>query len=170
MRRTGLLMAAVLAACGGDGRDAAETAAGDGAAPGSPPAAAASEVATTYAPGLNVDLEAMNRSESGLYWQDGELGAGDAAATGETVRVHYTGWLADGTVFDSSYERGEPIAFPLGAGRVIQGWDEGVAGLRVGGTRRLVIPPHLGYGARAIGPIPPNSTLVFDIELVEIVR
>jgi peptidylprolyl isomerase len=87
---------------------------------------------------------------------------------GEPVRVHYTGWLTDGTKFDSSYDRGQPIVFPLGRQQVIPGWDEGVATMRPGGKRRLVLTPRLGYGAQGTpgGPIPPNATLVFDVELV----
>jgi FKBP-type peptidyl-prolyl cis-trans isomerase FkpA len=88
---------------------------------------------------------------------------------GKTVKVHYTGWLADGKEFDSSLDLGEPIQFVLGSGRVIPGWDEGVAGMKVGGKRQLRIPPELGYGARGAGPtIPPNATLIFDVQLVSV--
>ncbi|HMM55205.1 MAG TPA: FKBP-type peptidyl-prolyl cis-trans isomerase [Candidatus Desulfobacillus sp.] len=106
---------------------------------------------------------------SGLIYEDVEEGGGEAAASGRTVSVHYTGWLADGTKFDSSKDRNEPFAFPLGAGHVIRGWDEGVQGMRAGGVRRLTIPPELGYGSRgAGGVIPPDATLVFEVELLEI--
>jgi FKBP-type peptidyl-prolyl cis-trans isomerase FkpA len=104
---------------------------------------------------------------SGLVLEDLSVGAGDLASAGQRVTVHYTGWLTDGTKFDSSKDRGDPFAFPLGARRVIAGWDEGVAGMRVGGVRKLTIPPQLGYGARgAGGVIPPNATLVFEVELL----
>ena len=116
---------------------------------------------------------AMNQQTlpSGLKIEDVVVGSGDEARPGAQVRVHYTGWLyendAAGRKFDSSKDRGEPFSFPLGAGHVIQGWDQGVAGMRVGGTRRLVIPPQLGYGARgAGGVIPPNATLLFEVELL----
>lgn len=106
---------------------------------------------------------------SGLICEDAKEGSGEAAARGQTVSVHYTGWLTDGTKFDSSKDRNEPFEFPLGAGYVIRGWDEGVQGMRVGGVRKLTIPPELGYGARgAGGVIPPNATLVFEVELLEI--
>ncbi|MDR3300755.1 MAG: FKBP-type peptidyl-prolyl cis-trans isomerase [Candidatus Accumulibacter sp.] len=108
-------------------------------------------------------------TESGLSIEDIQVGDGDAAALGQSVSVHYTGWLADGVKFDSSRDGGEPLEFPLGRRHVIDGWDEGVQGMRVGGVRKLTIPPHLGYGARgAGGVIPPNATLVFEIELLGI--
>lgn len=105
---------------------------------------------------------------SGLQYWDLTTGSGATAAPGNQVTVHYTGWLPDGTKFDSSVDRGEPLIFPLGAHKVIRGWDEGVAGMKVGGRRQLRIPPNLGYGSRPAGPIPPNSTLVFDVELLDV--
>ncbi|MEK7628170.1 MAG: FKBP-type peptidyl-prolyl cis-trans isomerase [Patescibacteria group bacterium] len=95
-------------------------------------------------------------------------GTGETAQKGQTVSVHYTGTLKDGTVFDSSRTRGAPFSFTLGSGQVIKGWDEGVAGMKVGEIRTLVIPPDLGYGSRGIGSIPPNSSLYFEVELVGI--
>ena len=116
-----------------------------------------------------VDVEAMTQTPSGLNVLDLEVGDGDEAGPGQTVVVYYTGWFLDGEKFDSSLDRGEPFSFPLGEGRVIPGWDEGVAGMKVGGWRRLVIPPNLGYGAAGSPPvIPPNSTLVFDVELLDV--
>jgi FKBP-type peptidyl-prolyl cis-trans isomerase FkpA len=107
------------------------------------------------------------KTASGLQYWDLKKGTGAVAKAGQTVKVHYTGWLTDGKMFDSSVTRGEPFEFKLGAGMVIKGWDEGVAGMKVGGKRQLRIPPDLGYGARgAGGAIPPNSTLVFDVELL----
>jgi len=104
-----------------------------------------------------------------LQMEDLQVGSGAEATEGQTVYVHYTGWLTDGTKFDSSLDRGEPFTFPLGGGRVIKGWDQGVAGMKVGGKRKLTIPPELGYGARgAGGVIPPNSTLVFEVELLDV--
>lgn len=104
---------------------------------------------------------------SGLIIEDLEEGTGDLATAGKTVTVHYTGWLTSGSKFDSSLDRRDPFRFRLGAGQVIRGWDEGVAGMKVGGKRKLTIPPELGYGSRgAGGVIPPNATLVFDVELL----
>ncbi len=106
-------------------------------------------------------------TSSGLKYVDQVIGAGDAAVVGKTASVHYTGWLENGKKFDSSVDRGQPFSFPLGAGRVIKGWDEGVQGMKVGGKRKLTIPSDLGYGSRgAGGVIPPNATLIFDVELL----
>ena len=106
---------------------------------------------------------------SGLQYVDLVTGDGREAHVGETAFVHYTGWLEDGTKFDSSVDRGEPFSFRLGAGRVIKGWDEGVVGMRIGTKRKLIIPPHLGYGSRGAGRIiPPNATLIFEVELLDL--
>jgi FKBP-type peptidyl-prolyl cis-trans isomerase FkpA len=106
-------------------------------------------------------------SPTGLIVEEVVVGQGAPAASGQQVKVHYTGWLTDGTKFDSSKDRGDPFVFPLGEGQVIKGWDEGVQGMKVGGTRKLTIPPALGYGSRgAGGVIPPNATLVFEVELL----
>jgi FKBP-type peptidyl-prolyl cis-trans isomerase FkpA len=111
----------------------------------------------------------MNTTTSGLQYEDLSEGTGAAAKAGDAVEVHYTGWLTDGTKFDSSLDRRRPFSFKLGAGQVIKGWDEGVAGMKVGGKRKLRIPPALGYGARgAGGVIPPNAELVFEVELLGI--
>src|SRR5512144_1074016 len=106
------------------------------------------------------------KTDSGLEFEDTKPGDGDEAKAGQKVRVHYTGTLTDGKKFDSSRDRGQPFEFTLGVGQVIKGWDEGVAGMKVGGQRKLTIPPDLAYGQQSVGPIPPNSTLVFDVELM----
>lgn len=116
-----------------------------------------------FAASLGIDLASMTRTASGLYYQDIEEGAGEPAASGDDVRVRYSGWLRDGTLFDS----GE-FGFQLGAGRVVAGFDEGVQGMRTGGTRRIIIPPALGYGSRGSGPVPPNAIMVFEITLLSI--
>jgi FKBP-type peptidyl-prolyl cis-trans isomerase FkpA len=114
----------------------------------------------------------MITTPSGLQYEDTTPGGGAEARTGQEVRVHYTGWLFNngqqGAKFDSSRDRNDPFAFSLGAGMVIKGWDEGVAGMKIGGKRTLIIPPQLGYGTRgAGGVIPPNATLKFDVELLD---
>jgi FKBP-type peptidyl-prolyl cis-trans isomerase FkpA len=107
--------------------------------------------------------------QDGLKYTDDQVGTGAVATPGKTAVVHYTGWLLDGTKFDSSRDRNQPFSFPLGAGQVIKGWDEGVAGMKVGGKRTLIVPPALGYGARgAGGVIPPNATLKFEVELLDV--
>ncbi len=113
------------------------------------------------------------KSPTGLEYVDVKVGDGEAATPGVTAVVHYTGWLdnagSKGTKFDSSVDRGEPFEFPLGAGRVIKGWDEGVAGMKVGGKRTLYIPASLGYGSRGAGAvIPPNANLIFEVELLQL--
>jgi peptidylprolyl isomerase len=107
-------------------------------------------------------------TESGLRYEDIVVGAGPSPQSGQEVTVHYTGTLEDGTKFDSSLDRGQPFKFKIGVGQVIKGWDEGVMTMKVGGKRKLVIPPQLGYGRRGVGPIPPNSTLVFEVELLDV--
>ena len=140
------LFAVILSACGGSG-DGGASGAGDFA----------------------VDSAALTRTASGLQYQDVAVGNGDEAGEGKVAVVHYTGWLTDGTKFDSSRDRGEPFSFPVGRGQVIAGWDEGVAGMKVGGRRKLVIPANLGYGEMGAPPvIPPGATLVFDVELLEV--
>ena len=108
------------------------------------------------------------KMENGLQVQDLKVGTGPEAKTGFAVAVNYLGTLENGTKFDSSYDRGQPFQFVLGAGQVIKGWDIGVVGMKVGGKRKLVIPPALAYGEKGIGPIPPNSTLVFEVELLAV--
>src|SRR6266508_2815689 len=115
----------------------------------------------------------MQKTPSGLQYEDVKVGTGATPKTGQTCVMHYTGWLwengAKGAKFDSSVDRGQPFEFPLGQGRVIKGWDEGVATMKVGGKRSLLIPPALGYGARGAGKvIPPNATLLFEVELLGI--
>lgn len=155
-RITLVAFALLVLACGGPGGDAGA----DG--PFADPAT------IEYAVDLDVQIDEMTRTESGLYYRDIVVGDGPVAEPGQNVAVHYTGWLPDGRQFDTSRDRGQLFVFHLGGGQVIAGWDEGVAGMRVGGRRQLVIPPHLAYGQRgAGGVIPPNATLVFDVELFE---
>ena len=116
-----------------------------------------------------VNVDAMVTTESGLQYLDLVVGTGAAASPGATAVVHYTGWLEDGTKFDSSLDRGDPFQFVIGEGMVIQGWDEGVASMKVGGKRELTIPSNLAYGDSGYaGVIPPGATLIFEIELLEL--
>jgi FKBP-type peptidyl-prolyl cis-trans isomerase len=141
------LFALLLSACGGSDSGSGASAGGD----------------------FKVDSAALTKTASGLQFQDVTAGSGAEARDGQVAVVHYTGWLTDGTKFDSSRDRGEPFSFPIGAGQVIPGWDEGVAGMKVGGRRKLVIPANLGYGDMGAPPvIPPGATLVFDVELLDL--
>jgi FKBP-type peptidyl-prolyl cis-trans isomerase FkpA len=150
-RLTTVGIAACLIACGGSG-DRTSSAAKGG-----------------FSASLEVDTAAMTKTPSGLRYQEVTLGQGEAATPGRTVSVHYIGWLPNGEKFDSSRDRDEPFGFTLGAGEVIAGWDEGVAGMKVGGRRKLVIPPDLAYGTAGAPPdIPPGATLVFDVELLDV--
>jgi FKBP-type peptidyl-prolyl cis-trans isomerase len=117
---------------------------------------------------LGVDIGASTQLPSGLIVRDLQVGDGAEAVSGSRVAVLYTGWLTDGTRFDGNQPAGPTLPFTIGAQEVIPGWDEGVAGMRVGGRRQLIIPPELGYGPYGSGPIPPNATLVFEVELVGI--
>jgi FKBP-type peptidyl-prolyl cis-trans isomerase len=168
------IVVTLTAACHSSDQSAASTSKTQSApdsTPASAPAASAAPAGAasapiTFAPSLGVDLSKMTKTASGLAYQDTKVGTGATAAAGQNVSVHYTGWLPDGTKFDSSRDRNQPFDFKLGAGQVIRGWDEGVAGMKVGGRRLLVIPPDLAYGPSGSGPIPPNATLVFDVELL----
>lgn len=121
---------------------------------------------TTFAAGLGVNLAASTKTASGLYYRDITLGTGAVAAVGHTIAVHYSGALANGTIFDANGTNNTPFSFVLGAGQVIEGWDEGVVGMQVSGVRQLIIPPSLGYGVNGQGPIPGNSILVFTVTMV----
>ena len=133
---------------------------------------AACGTATTGSTGATSGGQAAPKevtTATGLKYTDLQVGSGATAEKGKTVTVHYTGTLKDGTKFDSSRDRNQPFSFNLGAGRVIKGWDEGVAGMKVGGKRKLIIPADLGYGARGAPPvIPPNAELTFDVELLDV--
>lgn len=114
------------------------------------------------------EMNNFQTTESGLKFQDEVVGTGAEAKSGSTVTVNYLGTLTDGTKFDSSYDRNTPFSTQIGVGAVIKGWDEGIVGMKVGGKRKLVIPPSLGYGEQDLGTIPPNSTLVFEVELLDV--
>ncbi|MEO5798500.1 MAG: FKBP-type peptidyl-prolyl cis-trans isomerase [Gemmatimonadales bacterium] len=119
----------------------------------------------TFASSLGVNLAGSTKLPSGMYTRDLEVGTGAAVATGQLLSMRYTGWLTDGTQFDGTGTK-PPFQFRLGTGQVIAGWDQGVAGMKIGGKRQLVIPSSLGYGASGVGPIPPNAILVFNVEVV----
>lgn len=121
-----------------------------------------------FAAELGIDLAAMTRTPSGLYYQDVEVGTGDGAVAEDFVSVLYRAWLPNGTLVDEVQDREIPFRFQLGVGFVIPGWEEGLMGMRAGGVRKLVVPPHLAYADQRVGPIPPNSILVFEVELIEI--
>lgn len=125
------------------------------------PAPATSIESTNFVPALAVDLAASTKADSGMYYKDLVVGTGPEVAPGQKLTMKYTGWLANGTEFDSG-----TYPFRLGAQQVIGGWDLGVLGMKVGGRRQLIIPPALGYGKSGSGPIPPNAVLVFDVELI----
>ena len=121
--------------------------------------------------GKSAPEEKSEKAEnSGLVIEDQTVGEGEAVVEGDTVKVHYTGLLKDGTCFDSSKKRSQPFTFTVGEGRVIEGWEKGLIGMKVGGKRLLTIPPEMGYGDRDMGDIPPNSTLYFEIELLDIAK
>lgn len=168
---TAALLAALLTACAGEETtpDPEPLATDEATMPEEAASTMADPTTIPYSPELGVSFDSMERTDSGLYYEVLEEGSGATVAPGQTAVVHYTGWLPDGTKFDSSRDRGEPFSFGVGGGQVIAGWDEGVAGMAVGEQRKLVIPPDMGYGAAgAGGVIPPNATLVFDVELLEI--
>lgn len=120
--------------------------------------------------GEETNVTETKEATKGLVIEDIKIGTGAEAVAGKKVEVHYTGTLTNGEKFDSSKDRGTPFSFNLGAGQVIQGWDQGVAGMKEGGVRKLTIPPELGYGSRATGPIPANSTLIFEVELLKVLN
>ncbi|HUP20088.1 MAG TPA: FKBP-type peptidyl-prolyl cis-trans isomerase [Gemmatimonadota bacterium] len=161
-------LAAALACGGGDEADTAEGELYDDEAAPAEAVEAEAAMATEFAPELEIDLASMEETESGLRYAIVREGTGAVAAPGDEAVVHYTGWLPDGTEFDSSRGR-DPFPFVVGAGRVIPGWDEGLMGMAEGTRFTLVIPPAQGYGASGFGGvIPPNATLVFDIEVLEV--
>jgi FKBP-type peptidyl-prolyl cis-trans isomerase len=123
---------------------------------------------TQFASALGVDLSLSTKTASGLYWRDLVVGSGATVGGGQQVSVHYTGWLANGAKFDENLAPQTPYSFAVGGGRSIAGFDEGVRGMKVGGTRQLIIPPHLGYGPNGFGAIPGNAILVFRVEVVAV--
>lgn len=169
-----ITMSTLLAGCGGDATATNTPFAGLGAATATSAATTAAGTAapgatTAAASGLPTVTGDPTKTSSGLQYIDTKVGDGAEAKAGSQVTVNYTGYLTNGTVFDTSLKAGRsPFPFTLGAGQVIKGWDEGVAGMKVNGKRRLIIPPELGYGASGQGSIPPNSQLIFDVELLSV--
>ena len=171
MRRTSIFttLPLMLAACGAkpDARGAADAAAAPPPAAAATPSATVDVIPTTkFAPALGVDAATMTKTATGLYYKDLVIGNGAEAKVGTTASLNYVGTLPDGTQFDAS--NGRPYTFRIGDKRVIQGWDDGVPGMKVGGKRLLVVPSEQGYGANGNGPIPPNAVLVFSLELVTV--
>ena len=121
---------------------------------------------TSFASALGVNLAASTKTPNGAYYRDIVVGTGAVVATGQNISVRYTGWLSNGVQFDSNVSSGSPLTFKLGAGEVIDGFDEALAGIRVGGRRQIIVPPSLGYGPYDYGPVPGNSILVFNVEVV----
>lgn len=156
-----LFVSLLLAACG----DPTSTPLVPTAVPATPISTTAAAPAASGVPPVS---GSPVKTPSGLQYIDVKAGTGAEAVAGKTVTVHYTGYLINGTKFDSSVDKNQPFSFPLGAGRVIKGWDEGVAGMKIGGQRRLIIPPQLGYGSQPVGPIPANSQLIFDVQLLAV--
>ena len=150
-----------IAGCGGDDATVESE-------PAAVEAPADEPVVADFAEELGIDLAEMTQKPSGLYYVDVEEGRGLAAQPGHVVVIEFIGWLPNGAKFDSSEDRGQPEEFPIGARRVIVGKEEAVTGMRIGGVRRVVMPPELGYGSRGRGEIPPNATLVYEIRLTEI--
>lgn len=157
------------AACGGDDDDApASTPSPAGTATAASPAPARTPTPAANATAGPITLANPTVTASGLRYEDVAVGDGPSPQQGQRVTVHYTGYFTDGRKFDSSLDRGQPFTFVLGVGQVIRGWDEGVATMKVGGKRLLYIPSNLAYGARGQGPIPPNTDLIFEVELLDI--
>jgi FKBP-type peptidyl-prolyl cis-trans isomerase len=172
-KRSSVLLVVVLAMVGAIGLSGCSSQTGRPSKKSAPPetqsAAQPSRDSKEATPATAKGGEEKAEKTAGLLTSDEVVGEGPAAKSGDRVTVHYTGRLVDGTKFDSSKDRNKPFSFSLGAGEVIRGWDQGVAGMKVGGKRKLTVPPDLGYGARgAGGVIPPNATLVFDVELLKI--
>ena len=170
MRNSILLLAALaglaLAGC----KESSTTESSSSTSTGASAVTPAPSEPATGTPATSGATEGQERTlPGGLKVTDVKVGSGPMAESGNTVAVHYTGWLLDGTKFDSSVDRGQPLMFQLGAGRVISGWEEGIKGMRVGGKRKLTIPPSMGYGSRGFPPvIPPDATLQFDVELMDV--
>lgn len=162
--------AIALVACGEKPKPDAPADAPTPPAPAVNPVGAAADPATTkFAASLDIDLSKFTKTASGLYYRDLKVGSGARADSGKSVSVHYTGYLADGTMFETS-TTSAPIGFSLGTGQVVQGWDQGIPGMKVGGKRQLVIPSALGYGDAGSGKIPGGSVMIFNVELMDVAK